>query len=56
MLLRCKELGLSIADMQEISYGMMIDMISERGNDAFYQEHPPAKLATQADMDRFARG
>lgn len=56
VLLRCKELGLSIADMQEISYGMMIDMISERGNDAFYQEHPPAKLATQADMDRFARG
>lgn len=48
-LLRCVQIGLSIADLDSLEYGQVMDMITEAGNDSFnYQE-----LATQADFDRF---
>ena len=48
-LLRCIELGLSDNDMEQLTYGMVIDIMTERGNDNFnYME-----VATQEDFDKF---
>ena len=47
-LLRAVQLGLSMADMEELSIGMVLDMLIERQNDDF--DYP--RLATQADIDR----
>ena len=48
-LLRCVQLGLSIADLELLSIGLINDMYIESRND----EHNYAALATQEDMDRF---
>ncbi len=48
-LLRCVQLGLSIADLELLSIGLINDMYVESRND----EHKYAELATQEDMDRF---
>ncbi|EOS27176.1 hypothetical protein C806_00769 [Lachnospiraceae bacterium 3-1] len=48
-LLRCVQLGLSIADLELLSIGLINDMYIESRND----EHKYASLATQEDMDRF---
>lgn len=48
-LLRCVQLGLSIADLELLSIGLINDMYIESRND----EHKYAELATQEDMDRF---
>lgn len=50
-LLRCTELGLSMADLEEMSVGLIIDMCAESQKDN--QDQP--KKATQEDFDRFAR-
>lgn len=48
-MLRCFQLGLHMADLEQLSYGDVIDMIVESANDsAEYNE-----VATQADFDRF---
>ena len=48
-MLRCSELGLSIADLDELTIGMIIDMATERSNDDFeYNE-----IADQSDFDNF---
>ena len=47
-MLRCAELGLSRADLDDMTVGMVYDMLIERENDA---ENYPYK-ATQADIDR----
>jgi hypothetical protein len=48
-LLRVTELGLRVRDLEELDYGLVADMLSERSNDGFdYQE-----VATQEDFDRF---
>lgn len=45
----CMALGLSIKDLEGLTYGMITDMIIEKNNNEFtYNE-----LATQADFDRF---
>lgn len=42
-------MGLSIADMEQMEEGFIMDMIVESGNDNFeYQE-----VASQDDFDRF---
>ena len=47
--LRCFQIGLKMADLEALSYGEVIDMMTEAGNDNYdYKE-----LATQADFDRF---
>lgn len=48
-LLRCAELGLSMADLELLEIGMVYDMLAERANDSY--DWP--KLATQEDFDNF---
>lgn len=48
-MVRAKQLGLSLFEMDELEEGMIIDMIIESGNDHFeYQQ-----IASQEDFDRF---
>ena len=48
-MLRCAELGLSREDLDDMTVGMVYDMLIEQAND---QEKYPYK-ATQADIIRF---
>ncbi len=48
-LLRCVQLGISMADMELLSIGIINDMYAESRND----ECKYAELATQEDMDKF---
>lgn len=48
-LLRCVQLGLSIADLDLLSIGLINDMYAEGMNDGCSY----AALATQEDFDRF---
>lgn len=48
-MLRCKELGLTIDELEQIDYGLVLDMITEKGNDEY--EYP--YKATQKDFDKF---
>ena len=48
-LLRCVQLGLSMADLELLSIGLINDMYSESRND----DYKYAELATQEDFDRF---
>lgn len=53
LLLRAAQLGISISDLDLLSIGMLNDMYAEAYND----EHGDyAQLASQEDMDAFARG
>ena len=48
-LLRCVQLGISIADLDLLTIGLVNDMFTERQNvDYAYKE-----LASQADFDKF---
>lgn len=48
-MVRAKQLGLSIFEMDELEEGMIIDMIIESGNDQCdYKE-----IASQEDFDKF---
>lgn len=52
-MLRCTELGLSTADLDTMTIGMVYDMLTERANDA---EKWPYK-ATQEDIESiFGKG
>jgi len=47
--LRAKQMGLSINELEEMTVGFLIDLITEGANDdAKYSE-----IATQADFDKF---
>lgn len=48
-MLRCAELGLSREDLDDMTVGMVYDMLIEQAND---QEKYPYK-ATQEDIERF---
>ena len=49
VLLRCVQLGISIADLDLLTIGLVNDMFTERQNDGYsYKE-----LASQSDFDRF---
>lgn len=48
-LLRCTEVGLSMADLDDISIGMVNDMFVEKSNDNYDWK----ELASQEDFDRF---
>ena len=48
-MLRCKELGLSVDDLENIEYGLVQDMMIEKSND---QHNYPYK-AEQKDFDNF---
>lgn len=48
-LLRCVQLGLSMADMELLSIGLVNDMYTEQVNDGYRY----CELGTQEDMDLF---
>lgn len=48
-MLRCKELGLSIDDLENIDFGLVADMLTEKDNDNY---NYPYK-ASQEDFDKF---
>ncbi len=50
-MLRCKELGLSVDELEQLDFGLVADMLTEQGNDEFKY---PVK-ASQEDFDKFAR-
>ena len=47
--LRALQIGLTISDLELLTYGMVIDMCTEYGNDQCTYD----QVATQADFDRF---
>lgn len=53
-LLRCtQELGLSIADLDYLTVGMVYDMLTEYVNDTAEDAYDTVRMATQADFDNF---
>ena len=48
-LLRCKQLGLSMQELELLTIGLIDDMFIEKGNDDF--DYP--SLATQEDFNLF---
>ena len=50
-LLRAKQLGFDLRELDELDEGMIMDAIIESGNDNYADEYQ--ELATQADFDAF---
>lgn len=48
-LLRCTEIGISIADLDLLTIGLVLDMWAEKANDGV----PHQKVASQEDFDKF---
>ena len=48
-LLRCVEIGISIAELDLLTIGMVMDIWTEKGNDGATYD----SLATQEDLDKF---
>lgn len=48
-LLRCVELGISVADLDLLTIGLVLDMWTEKGNDSVKYQ----KVAGQEEFDRF---
>ena len=48
-LLRCTEIGISIADLDLLTIGLVMDMWTEKVNDGVTYD----KVASQEDFDRF---
>lgn len=48
-LLRTAQMGLSMEDLDRITFGMVLDMFTEMSNDTFEY----STLASQEDMDNF---
>lgn len=48
-MLRCKEMGLTIDELENMDYGLVEDMLTEKGNDQY--EYP--YKASQKDFDNF---
>lgn len=48
-LLRCKEAGLALDELDELGIGFIFDMFIEKGNDGAEYDLAP----TQEDFDRF---
>lgn len=47
--LRCLQAGLSLSDLELLTIGQVLDIITEAGNDTEKYD----QLATQADFDKF---
>ena len=53
-LLRCTQLlGLSIADLDYLTVGMVYDMLAEYVNDTAEDAYDTERMATQVDFDNF---
>ena len=48
-LLRCVQVGMSIADLDLLTIGLVYDMFRERQN----HDYPYKELASQSDFDKF---
>ena len=48
-MLRCKELGLSIDELEMVDFGLVADMLTEKGNDEYSYPYK----ASQKDFDNF---
>lgn len=48
-LLRCAEIGLSQIDLDVLTYGMVLDMFTERANDDYKYPYK----ATQTDINKY---
>ena len=48
-MLRCKELGFTVMELEQISFGLVMDIMVEKSNDEF---NYPYK-ASQDDFNRF---
>lgn len=48
-MLRCKEMGFSVDELEQIDFGVVVDMMTEQGND----QHKYPYKATQKDFDNF---
>ena len=48
-MVRCKELGLTLPELDVLEYGMIVDMLIEKHNDS--EEYD--QIATQEDFDKF---
>ena len=48
-LLRCKELGLSIEELENMDFGVVSDMMTEKQNDEYKYPYK----ATQEDFNKF---
>lgn len=48
-MLRCIQMGLSVADLELMDYGFVLDMMIEAGNDHEKYDY----IATQEDFDAF---
>lgn len=48
-LLRCTEIGISIADLDLLTIGLVMDMWTEKGNDSVKYD----RVAGQEEFDRF---
>lgn len=51
-LLRCTEIGLSMNDLDDLTFGMVIDMFIEKANDRIDTELK-TRNATAADIENF---
>ena len=50
-MLRCKEFGFSIEELEEVEFGLVYDMMIEKDND----KHEYPYKATQKDFDKFSK-
>lgn len=48
-MLRCKELGLTLDELEQIEYGLVLDMMIEKSNDEYKYPYK----ATQKDFNKF---
>lgn len=48
-MLRCLQVGLQLTDLKTMSYGLVLDILTEAAND--HCEYK--QVASQADFDRF---
>lgn len=48
-MLRCKELGLSVIELENMDFGLVADMLVEKENDEYSWPYK----ATQKDFDKF---
>lgn len=52
-LLRSAQIGLSMKDLETLTVGMVLDMITETGRDNDEEKGGTVRIATQADFDKF---
>ena len=49
-MLRCKELGFSVEELDHVEFGLVLDMLTEKGNDEYKYPYK----ANQKDFDKFS--